>query len=778
MTDFLVSAGTTQTARISMSGVDTLTVEATGTLSVSANAQAVRFNGVTTNGIITNSGVIEQTAGGRAIRIENGAGATPTVTITNNATGIIQSGDDAIQIQAGAVTGGTVSLTNNGSIASVNGQAVDLAGGTGAAVQNITNSNSITSIFSDAIRIGGIGTVINSLTINGGTAADYSDGTDGIQFEDNSTGAVTNNGVGAISGDRHGVNGGLGAVVTVSNAAGGTITGRNGSGVGLDGTGIITNFGTITGTFSNSSGSDINGTTVGLPNGGGPDGINDGDGDGIDVDGQATIVNHGSILGTGAGGSGSDGRLNTSEAIAAGGGTFTNSAGAIISGLGLGMLIDDSSTGPAPFVTSVVNNGTISGTNSVGIRIIGVQNDTIENGGTISGGGGIAIQMGDGNDTLKINTGSSITGTSQGEAGADTLDYSGFGSAVVANLASGAAVGTGGISGFEAITGSAQSDRLYGDGAVNTLAGGQSNDLLSGGGAGDTLTGGDGDDRLAGGTGADAMTGNDGNDTYYVDNGGDSVSEIANQGIDTVRSTITYTLGSDVEKLYLSGTAANGTGNAFSNYIFGNAGANTLDGMGGADRLDGGQGDDIYVVDSTGDLVFETTAGAAGGLNDLVQASVNHTLSPSVENLTITAVAGQVNGTGNSLVNTMVGGSGKNYIDGKDGSDTLTGGLGSDQFTFTTALGAANIDTVTDYDAVNDYIRIDNAIFTGLAAGFLDAAALVIGAAATTAAHRIVYNSATGALLFDADGVGGAAATQFATLSTGLALAADHVFVI
>ena len=209
-----------------------------------------------------------------------------------------------------------------GTIQSTTGQ-IDLAGGTGAFVADITNDANIFALAQDAIRFGGIGILTNSGAIDGGTSAGYTGSHDGIQFEDNSSGTVTNTGTGTIAGDRHGINGGNGTVVDVINS--GAITGRNGSGVGLDGSGSVTNYGTITGAFSDSPGSDING-----PLGGTPDGINDGDGDGVDIDGHATIDNYGLIQGTGAGGHGSDGLPNTSEGIAAGGGSITNHAGATI----------------------------------------------------------------------------------------------------------------------------------------------------------------------------------------------------------------------------------------------------------------------------------------------------------------------------------------------------------------------------------------------------------------------------------------------------------------
>jgi serralysin len=78
----------------------------------------------------------------------------------------------------------------------------------------------------------------------------------------------------------------------------------------------------------------------------------------------------------------------------------------------------------------------------------------------------------------------------------------------------------------------------------------------------------------------------------------------------------------------------------------------------------------------------------------------------------------------------------------------------------------------------DDTVQLDNAVFTGLAAGALAAGAFRTGAAAADADDRIIYNSATGALLFDADGNGAGAAVQFATLSAGLAMAAGEFTVI
>jgi Ca2+-binding RTX toxin-like protein len=103
---------------------------------------------------------------------------------------------------------------------------------------------------------------------------------------------------------------------------------------------------------------------------------------------------------------------------------------------------------------------------------------------------------------------------------------------------------------------------------------------------------------LDGGTGADALLGGLGNDAYYVDNVHDMVTEtsVLATEIDTVNSTISYTLGANLENLALTGSAAiNGTGNALSNTLTGNDCANILTGGIGNDQLIGGNGIDLFI---------------------------------------------------------------------------------------------------------------------------------------------------------------------------------------
>ena len=122
---------------------------------------------------------------------------------------------------------------------------------------------------------------------------------------------------------------------------------------------------------------------------------------------------------------------------------------------------------------------------------------------------------------------------------------------------------------------------------------------------------------------------------------------------------------------------------------------------------------------------------------------------------------------GGAGADTLDGGAGDDQLVGNEGNDVLIGGSGSDQFLFNTALGSSNVDAISDYGSADDVILLDDAIFAGLgvAGTSLAADAFTMGAAATTSAQRIIYNSDTGALFYDADGSGAGAAVHWATLT-------------
>ncbi len=204
----------------------------------------------------------------------------------------------------------------------------------------------------------------------------------------------------------------------------------------------------------------------------------------------------------------------------------------------------------------------------------------------------------------------------------------------------------------------------------------------------DTLTGSDLDDRIDGLGGSDQMSGGRGDDVYVVGVLGDSVTELANQGHDTVEVNLAqvglYTLAANIEAGRVTGTAAAGitgneldnalTGNAASNTLDGAAGDDTLDGGLGADKLSGGAGNDSYVVDHAGDLVTEL---ADGGIDAVATALARYALTANVEELAYTGTA-TFAGTGNVLANRIAGGAGKDSLSGGAGDDTLAGNGGSD----------------------------------------------------------------------------------------------------
>jgi Ca2+-binding RTX toxin-like protein len=108
------------------------------------------------------------------------------------------------------------------------------------------------------------------------------------------------------------------------------------------------------------------------------------------------------------------------------------------------------------------------------------------------------------------------------------------------------------------ISGLAGNDMLSGNNGNDTLDGGKGDDKLIGGKGTDSLIGGEGNDTLKGGLGADTMFGGNGDDYYFVDDAKDVVTETNKNptlgGIDTVESTMTYTLGTNVENLILAGS--------------------------------------------------------------------------------------------------------------------------------------------------------------------------------------------------------------------------------
>ena len=283
----------------------------------------------------------------------------------------------------------------------------------------------------------------------------------------------------------------------------------------------------------------------------------------------------------------------------------------------------------------------------------------------------------------------------------------------------------------------------------------------------DNLLGNQANNILNGGAGADFMAGGNGSDLYAVDNAGDIVRETNADatvgGIDTVESSIGFTLGANVENLTLTGTGAiNGTGNVLANKLLGNSGNNVLNGGAGIDTMAGGLGNDTYYVDNAGDVVSE----APGAGTDTVISTVTRTLGDNQENLTLAGTAA-INGTGNALANNIIGNAAANTLTGGLGKDVLEGGGGSDVFVFNASTETGV--TSAAWDVINDFVRGQDkldlrGIDANTATTVNDAfTTFIAGTAAFTAAGQLKF--VNGVLYGNTDGDADA---EFAIQLTGI----------
>jgi Ca2+-binding RTX toxin-like protein len=222
------------------------------------------------------------------------------------------------------------------------------------------------------------------------------------------------------------------------------------------------------------------------------------------------------------------------------------------------------------------------------------------------------------------------------------------------------------------------------------------NDRITGSLDADVLLGWAGNDVLDGGKGADRLQGGKGNDTYVVDNVGDVIVELANEGTDLVQASVDFSLSDNVENLTLTGIDnINATGNALKNKLIGNDGDNILDGGGDKDSLIGGKGDDSYIVDlikrgSSAALEDKITEKSAEGTDSLVlrvagdlamSKAATLKLAANLENIDASDTGSNLlNLTGNNLDNKLTGNTAANILDGGAGADTLIGGAGDDTY--------------------------------------------------------------------------------------------------
>ncbi|MCA3298608.1 MAG: hypothetical protein ING28_10870 [Roseomonas sp.] len=358
----------------------------------------------------------------------------------------------------------------------------------------------------------------------------------------------------------------------------------------------------------------------------------------------------------------------------------------------------------------------------------------------LSGGGGNdTLDGGAGSDTMSGGNGDDVFIVGDGDV---ILEASGQGTDLILlrrttiNLTS---------IGVENVTGDVlgQAFTIIGNTLANVLTGGALADTLDGGSANDTLAGGAGADSLNGGAGSDVIDGGAGDDLIMV-SGAEGEYDTLQGGVGADR-LVNTAAGSLVLNGFLGSNGieevdADGLGDGPDQAILGNGNGNTLDfsaaALTGVIRVDGLAGDDAITASNlTANIEYR------GGIG-------NDTLS------------------GGDLADRLFGDAGNDMLNGGAGADSLNGGAGSDQFIFNTALSLANVDTIVGYSAIDDVILLDDVVFTTLGSpGVLTAGAFKAGTAATDADDRIIFNGATGALLYDSDGVGGVAAVQFATLT-------------
>ena len=635
---------------------------------------------------IDNDGLIESTVA-RGINL-NTTNLTniSSFELTNNAGGIIQGLTDAVRVTATTLspTGtGTFTIDNAGTIKSTgtsanNGQAIDFNDLT-SPLGHVTITNQPTGLIqaadADAIRPGTNATINNYGQIVALNGTPTSTGNDGIDFQSNTGGIVNNFGGGSITGARHGITGN--EPITINNE--GTITGQAGAGVNMDTAGTTT-------TVVNNSGTIIGISIEGVQSG-----------DAVDVDGLIALNNHGLIqaLGTRTGG--------LSEGVTVGGGTINNYTDGSIVSSQRAITVDgggntDGTTNPAFAAATILNEGLIQGDNGEAIVIVGGFDDTITNHGTITG----SVSTDAGNDTLNLETGSSISGLIDGGADTDTINLSGSGQGTVAsftnieiiNLASGDwTLGSDGVTELNFETG-AQTLRLAAstlangdfDGTIDNFALGDVIDLqgiglattatldennlltISGGSSGPTTLQLDPSEDYTGLGFALTSDGNGGTTITLVPEPG----QVLNGG--NGNNTLTGAAGNDV----ISG----GNGDDVLN---GGRGHDILDGGNGNDSLDGGIGND----DLSGGNGNDTLLGGAG----------NDSLSGGNGNDHLAAASGN---------DALSGGNGDDWLGGGSGDDTLTGGNGSDAFVFGANFGH---DVVTDFRS-GDHIAFQGGVFS------------------------------------------------------------------
>ena len=417
---------------------------------------------------------------------------------------------------------------------------------------------------------------------------------------------------------------------------------------------------------------------------------------------------------------------------------------------------------------------TITGVSSAsGISNLSLSGNTI----SFKSGSAAGTSVGSFQYTVSDGRGGTATGTVAidvkavtSNSSGDTVDLSGAGNYQASYIDA--------DNGPDTVTGGAPGDSFYGGSgnAADTLRGGAGNDLLVGEAGNDILSGGSGNDILRGGSGDDAMDGGDGSEDMLDMSDGSALINftlVQSAGITTTGGA--GGLGNDsyqnMEGVIGSSSNDSINGSNGNDIIRGGAGNDTLDGRVGNDLLD--------FSDGTAGIVFTMGLNGSGAFSAGGLGTDTYT---SFEGVIGTAFADTLNGLG--AADELRGGAGNDTINGQAGddrivggagSDTLTGGADNDTFVFDSAPNA--VDSITDFNASGslasgDMVELSLAVFAGIttAPGSVlsssEFASSVGGGVndVVAAGVRVIYDSVTGNLYYDADGQGSGGRTLVAKL--------------
>jgi Ca2+-binding RTX toxin-like protein len=344
---------------------------------------------------------------------------------------------------------------------------------------------------------------------------------------------------------------------------------------------------------------------------------------------------------------------------------------------------------------------------------------------------------------------------------------------------------------------------------VANVVGTSGNDSLVGTNDNDSIQGLAGNDTLEGLAGADTLVGGAGDDTYFI-GAGDILSDSG--GVDIAFSSVSFNLtnASGVENLTLQGNTSGRFigGNALNNRLIGSDGNDaSINGRAGDDYMEGRGGNDTFDMSTGGTSTYgnDTIDGGAGidtidfGANARSALTVDLSAGPGritgggdggtgsvmvfwVENVIGGAFADRM--TGDFADNYLAGIGGNDSLNGMWGNDRLEGGTGADDYVFTVQAGADDADSIVGFASASDDIVLDGSSHGNLGAEgeFSTGDARFRSGAGLNAAQdptdRVVYNTTTGQLWYDADGSGGTAAQLIATLQGAPLLAASDIVAV